>query len=493
MLSALGCHILLLLLWGRFHRTLCRRGGPATYDDDAKDQLLGVEIRSGAASLAEFVVNGAPPATARQRAAAAVADTAGVILAGVAEPAARIAQAMVAEESRGECRVLGTSRTAGPGGAALANGVAAHALDYDDMCFVSLAHPSCALVPAGLAAAETVRAPGGVLLDAYVIGFELECRLGVVMNPRHYHERGWHCTSTIGTLGAAAAAARVLGLNIDQTRHALGIAASAASGLKENMGSMVKPLHAGIAARNGLMAAQLASRGFTASADALDGPQGYLAAMDSQHRTLDQAAADLGVRWEIVETGITVKLYPSCAATHPPLDALLDLQREARFTDDQIESIAIDVDSMTPRLLLYDRPTTGLQAKFSMPFCAAAAMVHGHPGVETFEQNVIEDRQVQALMPRVQMRANAAFDAFTPLSRADVTVVLRDGRRLARSADGARGYPGRLSTHELSAKFASCARRALTPAIAAAAWNSLQEVKEMLDVRQLTALLATAG
>ena len=453
---------------------------------------MGVEIRSGAAGLAEFVVNGTPPVAARQRAAAAVADTAGVILAGATEPAALMAQAVVAEESRGECHVLGTAKTAGPGGAALANGVAAHALDYDDMCFMSLAHPSCALIPAGLAASEIAHAPGRVLLDAYVIGFELECRLGAVMNPRHYHERGWHCTSTIGTLGAAAAAARVLGLNVDQTRHALGIAASAASGVKENMGSMVKPLHAGMAARNGLMAAQLASRGFTASADALDGPQGYLAAMDSQHQTLVPAAADLGVRWEIVETGITVKLYPSCAATHPPLDALLDLQREARFTHDQVESIDVDVDSMTPRLLLYDRPTTGLQAKFSMPFCAAAAVVRGHPGVETFERNVIEDRMVQALMTRVRMRVNSGFDAFTPLSRADVTVTLRDGRRLMRSADGARGYPGRLSTDELAAKFASCARRTLTAGAATAAWNSLREIEQMPDVRQLTALLATA-
>ena len=452
---------------------------------------MGVEIRNGAAVLAEFVATGTPPPAARQRAAAAVFDTVGVILAGVSEPAPRMVRQMIAEETRGECCVLGTRQQAGPGGAALANGAAAHALDYDDMCFVSLAHPSCALVPAGLAAAEIAHASGRAMLDAYVIGFELECRLGVVMNPRHYHERGWHCTSTIGTLGAAAAAARVLGLTVDQTRHALGIAASAASGLKENMGSMVKPLHAGMAARNGLMAARLASRGFTASADALDGPQGYLAAMDSQHRSLDPAVADLGVRWELVETGITVKLYPSCAATHPPLDVLLDLQRETRFTHDQVESIEIDVDSMTPRLLLYDRPATGLQAKFSMPFCAAAAIVHGHPGVETFDGHVIEDRVVQALMPRVRMRVNPGFDAFTPLSCADVAVTLRDGRRLTRSADGARGYPGRLSTDELAAKFDSCARRTLPPAAAAAAWNSLQEIEQVPDVRQLTVLLAS--
>jgi 2-methylcitrate dehydratase PrpD len=281
----------------------------------------------------------------------------------------------------------------------------------------------------------------------------------------------------------------VLGLTVTETRHALGIAASAACGVKENMGSMVKPLHAGMAARNGLMAARLASRGFTASADALDGPQGFLAAMDSQEPALDGAVADLGVRWEILETGITVKLYPSCAATHPPLDALLDLVREHGFTHEQVDSIDIEVDSMTPRLLLYDRPTTALEAKFSMPFCAAAAVVVGHPQVDTFDVTVIADRAVQDLMRRVDMRTNPSFDASTPLSRAMVTVTLHDGRRLERSVDGARGYPGRLSTDDLAAKFVSCAARALTPSGASEAWNLLQTIEDVTDVRQLTAVL----
>jgi len=182
---------------------------------------MSVATKGSAAAIAEFVVSAVPLAAARQRASAAFCDTAGVILAGAIEPAARMAQQLVAEEGRGDCRVLGTSLTSGPGGAAFANGVAAHALDYDDMCFVSLAHPSCALVPAVLAAAEIVQVPGRLALDAYVVGFEVECRLGTVMNPRHYHERGWHCTSTIGTLGAAAAAARVIGLDGDQMRSAL--------------------------------------------------------------------------------------------------------------------------------------------------------------------------------------------------------------------------------------------------------------------------------
>src|SRR5204862_933988 len=182
--------------------------------------------------------------------------------------------------------VLGTDVRCAPADAALANGTAAHALDFDDMCFVSLAHPSAPLVSGALAVAEMIGAPGRALLDAYVVGFEIEARLGRVMNPRHY-QRGWHCTSTLGTIGAAAAASRLLGLDATRTAHALSIAASEASGLKENFGTDVKPLHAGLAARNGVHAALLAKNGMKASERAIDGPQGFLAVMESENPTVD--------------------------------------------------------------------------------------------------------------------------------------------------------------------------------------------------------------
>jgi 2-methylcitrate dehydratase PrpD len=452
---------------------------------------MSLEIKSGIATVADFVAGATIGAPARGRAAVAFKDTIGVMLAGAGEPAARAAQSLAVEEGAGQCRVVGTSLTTSAGLAAFANGVAAHSLDYDDMCFVSLAHPSCALVPAALAVGELERARATALLDAYVVGFELECRLGTVMNPRHYHQRGWHCTSSIGTLGAAAAAARLLGLDARATQHALGIAASSACGLKENLGSMVKPLHAGMAARNGVMAARLAQRGFTASPHAIDGPQGYLAAMDSEHASLDFAVADLGIRWEIVETGVTVKLYPSCAATHPPLDALIDMKRRERFTAEQVESIAVEVDSMTPRLLIHPRPATGLEAKFSMPFCAAAAVVYDRLGIDTFDVERIQNPTVQTLMPRVTLCANGAFDTAAPLSRARVSVRLRDGREFAQDADGARGYPGRLSDDELATKFAGCASRSLDDTAARSAWSALTAFDTITDVRALTALLST--
>lgn len=434
--------------------------------------------------LGAFVIGAAPPAEARARAAAAVLDTVGVILAGAGEPASRIVQGVVAGEGAGICQVFGASASSSATGAALANGTAAHALDYDDMCFVSLAHPSAPLVPAAFAAAEVARASGAALLDAYVVGFEIEGRLGALMNPRHY-QRGWHCTSTLGTIGAAAAACRLYGLDAAATGHALAIAASGASGLKENFGTMVKPLHAGLAARNGVLAALLARDGMTASALAIEGPQGFLQAMDSQGTGIAGAIADLGSRWEIIDTGITVKLYPSCAGTHPTLDLILDMRREHSFTVADVERIEIEVDSITPTVLIYDRPTTDLEAKFSMAFCAAAAVVDGHVGLETFEASYLTHPDITSVMERVTMTVNKGFDNGAPaLTQARVTIRLQGGRIDSRNAAGARGYPANPATDaELDVKFLSCAERALSRASSRRALELLRQIEVSPDVR----------
>jgi 2-methylcitrate dehydratase PrpD len=447
---------------------------------------------SALVSLAEFIANAAPPAAARQRAAAAFLDTVGVTLAGATEPPAKVVQQVVATAGTGGSHVLGTAIRSTPAAAALANGTAAHALDYDDMCFVSLAHPSAPLVPAALATAEQRGASGCAALDAYVLGFEIEARLGRQMHPRHY-QRGWHATSTLGTLGAAAAASRLLRLDRHASAHALAIASSAASGLKENFGTMVKPLHAGLAAHNGVLAALLAEGGLTGSELALDGPQGFLAAMDGAHTDLGDAAADLGRRWEILETGITVKLYPSCAGTHPALDALLLLRHRERYTSDDVESIEVDVDSITPTILIHARPATGLEGKFSMPFCAAAAVVHGRVGIDTFEPAALNDPAVRELMPRVTLRVDPAFDgAAPPLTQSRVTVRLRDGRTFTQMARGARGYPDQpASDDELATKFRACARRTLSEAATERALAALTNLETAPDLGGVTELLAS--
>ena len=321
---------------------------------------------------------------ARARAAIAVLDTVGVTLAGASEPASLIVRQVVAAEGGDACGVFGTPVRASMSGAALANGTAAHALDYDDMCFVSLAHPSAPLVPAVLAAAESERLTGRAVLDAYVVGFEIEARLGRLMNPRHY-QRGWHCTSTLGTIGAAAAVSRLLGLDAGRRRPRA----------RDRRVRGVRPERElrddGQAAACGAGGAQRRARG-AAGQGRHDGeragarrPAG-ISSRDGQRGTaLADAIADLGARWEILDTGITVKLYPSCAGTHPSLDAILDLRRREGFTADDVERIDIDVDSIVPTILIYDRPATGLEGKFSLPFCAAAAVVFGRVGIDTFD------------------------------------------------------------------------------------------------------------
>jgi len=437
-------------------------------------------------ALAAFVTSASPPPAARARAATAILDTIGVALAGASEPASRAVQRAIAGDGGQACTVVGTDLRSSATGAALANGTAAHALDYDDMCFVSLAHPSAPLVPALLAAGELTGASGSTLVDAYVIGFEIEARLGRLMNPRHY-QRGWHCTSTLGAIGAAAAVSRLMGLNARAAGHAIAIAASEASGLKENFGTMVKPLHAGLAARDGVLAARLAHSGLTASALALDGPQGFLHAMDSERDDLEHEAADLGARWEIVDSGITVKLYPSCAGTHPALDAILALRRQEGFTAEGVDRIDVDVDAITPTVLIYDRPSTGLQAKFSMPFCAAAAVVFGRVGVETFEADRLSDPRVASLQSRVTMTVDSTLGVGAPaLTQARIHVHLRDGRTLVEMANGARGYPGSPATDaELDAKFMSCATRTISEPSARQALELLRRIDRLSNVSEL--------
>jgi 2-methylcitrate dehydratase PrpD len=440
------------------------------------------------ARFAHFVVDAKVPDDARAAAANAFLDTIGVMLAGVTEPAARAVQAAAKSEG-GEprCRVVGTAGTTSAGWAALANGTAAHALDYDDMCFVSLAHPSAPLVAAALAAGELACSPGRALLDAYVVGFEIEAILGRAMNPRHYTQ-GWHCTSTLGTIGAAAAAARLIGLDRTTTAHCLAIAASQASGLKQNFGTDTKPLHAGLAARNGVEAALFAKHGLTASPHAIEGPQGFLKAMASERADLGDSLHALGTRWEIIETGITVKLYPSCAGTHPALDAVLDLRHAHGFTADDVEAITIGVDAVTPTILLHPRPTTGLEGKFSMQFCVAAAVVNGRVGLDSFEPAVVNDVRIAAMLSRIAMTVDPTLRADAPtLTQSRVAIRLRDGRTFDAYADGARGYPARpASARELDGKFRACAGRVLDSGRTEAAIDMLRSLDQLDETRTLT-------
>jgi 2-methylcitrate dehydratase PrpD len=271
------------------------------------------------AGVAEFIVKSrwedCPP-EAVEAARRAILDCLGVMLAGAVEPPARIIQ-RIAEAEGGAplATVVGAGRRTGATWAALANGTAAHALDYDDTNFAMMGHPSAPVLSAALAAGELALADGRSLVHAFLLGFEVETTLAEVVNPPHYY-RGWHATCTLGTLGAAAAAARLLGLDAAQTRVALGVAASQASGLKENFGTMTKPFHAGHAARSGVLAALMAREGWTASEQALEGPQGFFAVLGAGDLHPEHLAT-LGRPWKIASCASDTGCAPTTSARSP--------------------------------------------------------------------------------------------------------------------------------------------------------------------------------
>ncbi|HXH82288.1 MAG TPA: MmgE/PrpD family protein, partial [Candidatus Tectomicrobia bacterium] len=423
----------------------------------------------------------------------ATLDTIGVTLAGAAEPAAAHVRAVARTEGGAPlCTVLGTSLRTSPTWAALANGTAGHAHDFDDTSFALMGHPSVPLLAAILACAEAEMADGAAVALAYAVGFEVSATLGAAVNPEHY-TRGWHATSTIGTIGCAAAAARVLALDAAQTQHALGLAASLASGLKENFGSMAKPFHAGHAARNGVFAAMLAREGFTTSASALEGRQGWAAAF-SQATLAPSALDDLGQRWHLLATGIAVKPYPSCALTHPAIDALLDLRARHGIAAADVEAVEIGVNRVVPDVLRHDRPTTGLERKFSMPFCAAAALATGRVDLAAFAERPVPEA-VQALMGRVRMVVDAGLpDGLEQHAWSRVTVRLHDGRTLQAPPRGASGHPDQpLTDEQLRAKFLACAAPVVGEDEAGAIAAQIAHLEHVPDIRALTSRLVAAG
>jgi 2-methylcitrate dehydratase PrpD len=449
---------------------------------------------SATARLAEFIVKTSVddlPAAAMPFVRRAALDSIGVMLAGATEPAAAIVRrTILAEGALPLATVVGTRLRTAPASAALANGVAGHAHDFDDTNFALMGHPSAPLFAAALAAAETEPADGRTVATAYVIGFEVETTIGSALNPDHY-TRGWHATSTLGTLGCAAAAARILGLDVEQARHALGVAASLSSGLKENFGSMTKPYHAGHAARNGMWAALIAREGFTAADSALEGRQGFVSAFGGTG-ALDAALDGLGRVWQIETSRVAVKPYPSCALTHPGIDALLELREREGLRPADITDVEVAVNPVTPDVLRHDRPTTALERKFSMPYCAAVALADGRVDVASFADGEVRE-PTRSLMERVRMVVDHALPhALEQHAWSRVTVRLTDGRTLTVPPRGAQGHPDTpLSDSRLRDKFLGCAAVVLPRDAAEGIAAQIERFDDIPDIRALTSRLVS--
>lgn len=435
------------------------------------------------------------PAAAIARAKQAIIDTVGTTLAGATDPAGDILTRYVtAMGGVPQATILGKGvRTSAPQ-AALVNGTMAHALDYDDVNWSMSGHPSVPLLPAILAVGEAHGVTGKALLTAYILGFEVEAKIGRGLNPTHY-QLGWHATATLGSLGAAAAVAKLLGLAAEQTAVALGMAASMAGGLRQNFGTMTKPFHPGHAAMNGVMAATLAQMGFTADPGILEAPFGFarlFTGTGDYH--LERITAALGAPYDLLTPGIVVKQYPCCAFAHRAIDGILALVHKHRFTAADVDAIECVLSQLAADVLIHPRPRTGLEGKFSLEYCLAAAILDQEVGLRQFTDAMVQRPAVHDLVPRV-MRHMHPVSAQQAGSNGEelpviVTVKLRDGRKYTHQVDVPKGHPDHpLSEAEIYAKFRTCASLALSPDRVEQALEALIRLEQLDQITPCVALL----
>lgn len=447
------------------------------------------------ARLAKFVAGTAPsriPAAARAEAKWAILDTLGVMLAGSREEVSSVAARWVrAAGGPPETTVAGWGFRASATEAAMVNAISAHALDYDDVSISMRGHPSAPLVPAVLALAEKLGSPGTEVIDAYVLGFEVQARLGRAIGEAHY-ALGWHATSTFGTIGAAAACGRLLHLDAHRTQAALGIAASLASGIQQNFGSMTKPLHAGWAARSGLAAASLAAAGLTADRTALEGPRGFLRAMSGGEAPDVAALVErLGEEWDITTAGIGVKLYPCCYATHRAIDAALELRKRHSLTPSNVREVHIVVSPGTLLPLIQRQPRTGLEGKFSLGYCLAAAFLDGAVTLDSFSDAAVRRPEARRLMDLVHVEEGGPPAQFPIGGSAEVRLITTGGTEHRTRVEIPRGDPRRpLTREERVAKFRQCAMRACPSDRAEAVIAMVEDLDGVADAGRIARLLA---
>ena len=391
-----------------------------------------------------------------------VLDSVACGVAGSTSESAMITAHWAAGAGGDDASIMGTSLRASAPAAALANGTATHALHYDDMA-VGMIHPSTVLVPALLSIGEARHASGAEVLDAYLAGYEVLGRISRVLAPAHF-ELGWHATSTIGRLGAAVAVSRLMGLGADEMTMALGIAASTAGGLRISFGSMVKPLHAGQAAFHGVQAGQLAEAGLQAHDTVIDGPLGFV------HMFGPGRAGDLfeamssSEPTEMLEWGIAIKNHACCGAIHAAIDGLLDLKAKHRFGASDIESVEVQLSSAAGEILTWHTPRSTVEAKLSLEYSMAVALLDGRAGLAQYSEERFGDPEVRALEPRIRLVISPSIPVTGYVFPAITSVVLKDGQTHTVRVDVAKGYPGNpLSDAEHEAKILECCSPALEP------------------------------
>ncbi len=419
-----------------------------------------IDENSNTARIAGFIVDAAYediPPEAIIIAKQGVLDWLGVAIAGASEPVvailAQYAKGLAAKmEASGICQGFMTTAEL----ASLINGSMGHALDFDDT-FANAAryniHPTTCILPAALAVVERLKLSGRDLLLSYLAGMETTYRIGAAIG-QSIPAIGWYPTPILGTLGAAAACAKVLQLDVSQTCSALGIASSLASGLKKNVETMTKTMHAGNAARNGVIAATLAQSGFTGNQSVLDGKASFCEVFSGGQVSGMMPVDDLGKEWWIISTGLGFKPYPCCRATHPTIDAILYLKQRYSIRPEQVASITCKVNPLVLGMTTAHRPKTAYEAKFSMEYCIAKSIMNGEITMRDFTDQEVQEASWQKLIPCIHFEHPAQWGHGAVDLLTEIVIQLDNGETYAHKVSVPKGEPENpMSQNELIAKF----------------------------------------
>jgi 2-methylcitrate dehydratase PrpD len=444
------------------------------------------------AKIAQFVVNAKyenVPPKAVETAKIAVRDCLGVALAGSQEEDAKIcAQIARQENAKEETTVIGQGFKTSALQAAFANGTAAHALDFDHS-FTIMGQPTAPIIPAIFALGESLGASGRQVLEAYVVGYEVTGKLAHSL--RDSAHDGWHAPSTLGSFGATAACGKLLGLGAPQVEMALGIAASMAGGIVANFGTMTKPLHVGLGARNGVLAAKLAAGGYTANGKAIESGFGFYQVLHQGTAIHEQPIEELGRSYALLTDGLRIKPYPCGGLTHQVIDAVLDFRKQHGLTAEIIDRVDVDVVKHTFERIVFRVPQTGIQGKFCMPYLVARAIIDGKVGLDIFTDSAVRDQNVLKLAERVRMNLDNNLKKTDAAGRpCRVTIRLKNGQTYSREAQHAKGGPEfPLSEDELRSKFFDCAKEAIPAESAQRALEHIQRLETLDSVRPVCDLI----
>ena len=383
----------------------------------------------------------------------------------------------------GSASLVGRSEKTLPSAAALINGAASHALDYDDVNFAMGGHPTVTVVPALLALGEQIKAPGRLFIESFVAGYETSGRIGTLVAPSHYL-KGFHVTGTVGSFSATAAAGRMLGLTDEQLAVAFGIAATQAAGLKSNFGTMCKPLHAGTASEHGLRAARLAARGFTARGDSLECDQGF-ASSQSDHLEIDAALAEPPQGWHLRNN--LFKHHAACYLTHAPIECAREIRLKSNFPPERVRKITLRIDSGADRVCNIANPTSGLEAKFSLRQTVAMALTGvDTANVDSYTAAITQEPRMKALRDKMEIE----FKPGWAKSLSEMAIQLDDGTTLSATHDS--GIPWADVARQrraLETKFDSL----VTPVLGAAGTRRLHDAIERIDTLADVGELARAS